>query len=149
MQLGRAINSILSSGARVIITTVPDLGLSPFAKSLERSSPGSVKFISELTRHFNEKLRTSIDNLKFDGRNYGLVLAEDIVTAMAKFPSSYGISNTVRGGCAVPLVDCTAQTLNQGGNASSWLWANDIQLSSAAHQVIGAQAVARATNNPF
>lgn len=150
-QLAERVNTILAAGAKGIVVTVPDMGLSPYAITLNKTSPGAAALLSSLTYDFNAMLRTTIDQTRFDGRNYGLVLADDTVQSIAKFPGSYGYSNVVDAVCLVALPNCTsaAADLVSGASLDSYMWASDRQLSPSLHSRIGSQALTRALNNPF
>ena len=80
------------------------------------------------------------------------MLADDIVQAMARYPTSYALNNVAVGVCAVALPNCTsasADLVATDATASSYLWADDRRLAPSAHTYIGTQAVSRALNNPF
>lgn len=165
----QTINGILATGARAIVTTVPDLGLSPYAKARTVSDPGAAALLTRLSYEFNAYLRTRIDSTKYDGRNYGLVLADDVVAAMARSPTAYlsGVANATDAACAVTagssdadavnaaVLACTTSNLVTPTGASSatgtttHLWASDRHLGPNAHARIGSDAVSRAADNPF
>jgi phospholipase/lecithinase/hemolysin len=134
---------------------VHDVSLSPYAAALEAAKPGAKARLSALVLDFNGTLRTSIDSTRFDGRNYGLVLADDVSQSMARNPAVFSLSNVVDAVCAAVLPDCTSAASDivapggVGANVAAYLWASDRHLSSAAHARIGEQATARAANNPF
>lgn len=106
--LGTKTKTITATGARVLLITVPDLGLTPYAiaengsstnadqfQSLDcGSDPGSnrQKVLSVLTACFNNGLRTTIEN---DGNKLGLVTADQLIRLIAKTPSDYSITNAV------------------------------------------------------
>lgn len=151
-RLAEIINQLLNSGARAIVATVPDMGVSPYAQAQDKIVAGTAARLSTLTFEFNARLRTGIDPNRFDGRNYGLVLADDIVQAMSRYPTSYALNNVAIGVCAVALPNCTNATADlvaTDATASNYLWADDRHLAPSAHTYIGTQAVSRALNNPF
>jgi outer membrane lipase/esterase len=106
--LGAKTKTITAGKARVLLVTVPDLGLTPYAiaqngsatdadefQSLDCSSdPGTnrQKVLSVLTACFNNGLRTTIEN---DGNKLGLVTADQLVRLIAKEPSDYSLTNAV------------------------------------------------------
>lgn len=156
------VNAMLATGARAIVFTVPDLSSSPYAARASLSDPGASKLLSDLTYQFNAYLRTKIDSNAYDGRNYGLVLADDIVAAMARSPASFLTSPAVANAPACILPDatsadavatavlaCDLNTLVDGATATAYLWASDRHIGSGAHNSIGSQAAARARGNPF
>ena len=105
--------------------------------------------LTRLTLALNGQMRVNILN---DGRYVGLVLADEMVQTAVRLPVIYGLSDgdgVTKGVCAVALPNCTSATLVTGGNADTWLWADDLRVGRVAHVQIGAQAASRAINNPF
>lgn len=149
--LAQRINEILGAGARAIVSTVPDMGLSPLAIAMEAQSAGAAARLKSLTFEFNATLRTGIDPNRFDGRNFGLVLADDLVQAMARIPSAYNLNDVVNAACVTALPQCTSATtdLVSGATGANYLWADDRRLAPTAQTQIGTLAVERAANNPF
>jgi hypothetical protein len=156
------VNSVLKTGARALVFTIPDMGLSPYAVNANQFDPGAAKLLAELSYEFNAHLRVGIDSDTYDGRNYGLVLVDDVVGAMAAAPTAFlsSPSNTNAAACAMPtdtsadsvakaVLACTTTTLVDGAGANSHLWASDRHLGPAAHSRISAQAQSRALGNPF
>ncbi len=149
--LAEHVNAMLALGPRAIVSTVPDMGVSPYALALDRASPGAAARLSMLGLEFNAALRISIDSTRFDGRNYGLVLADDLVQSMARNPAAYSLNNVIDAVCVKPLPDCTsaAADIVSGATATGYLWADERRMAPAAHLRLGAQALSRAQNNPF
>lgn len=154
------INRLLGAGARALVFTVPVLGKSPFAIEANKTDSGAAALITSLTAAFNTALRLGIDATDFDGRNYGLVLADDVVAAMERFPTSYLTSpaNTTTALCtlaAMPTGCVTAIDTDPDANvdnsikAITHLWASDRHLGAVANLQIANQALSRAINNPF
>ena len=154
--LGRLINNVAMSGPAVVVLTVPDIGLSPFALAQNTSTgdPTRSRLISDLVKVFNDN--TSIELIN-DGRLIGLVYADIETQNMVEFPSTFSLSNVTTAACkdTPPLPDCTTATLKDAvppaaaPTATSWLWADDLRLSPAGHSRIGQLAASRAVNNPF
>lgn len=111
--LGAKTKTITAAGARLLLVTVPDLGLTPYAiaensgtstnadefRNLDCSSdPGTnrQKILSVLTSCFNNGLRTTIEN---DGNKLGLVTADQLIRLIADEPSDYSITNAVGALC--------------------------------------------------
>ena len=157
------ISAILATGARALVVTIPDLSLSPYAVNAERTNPSARGQLANLTYEFNAYLRTRINPAAYDGRNYGLVLGDDLVSAMARNPGSNLSSpaSTDVAACAnLPdgssgdamasaVLACNTTTLVTGAASNTHLWASDRHLGPNAHFRIGEQAVSRAVNNPF
>lgn len=164
-------DAILATGARALVITVPDLGLSPYAVNANKTNPGASGLLGSLTYEFNAYVRTRIDASRFDGRNYGLVLADDIVAAMSKRPTSFLTAPAVASASACLIADglsadqvasavlkcnttatvsgATEVKLVAGANSGSHLWASDRHIGPSAHARIGSQAQSRAATNPF
>ncbi len=156
------VNAILATGARALVMTVANLGVSPYAATANQTNPGASALLKDLTTEFNAYLRTRIDSAKYDGRNYGLVLADDIVSAMARSPSSFLTAPAITNAPACPMPDvinadsaataalaCDGSALVSGAVVTSHLWATDRHLGPNAHNRIGSQAASRASSNPF
>jgi hypothetical protein len=147
-EAGRQVNRIIDQDARVIVSTVPDLGFSPFARAEKAANTDAdrAELLSRLTEAFNAGLRTTVLN---DGRFVGLVLADEMVQAMNRSPGSFSITNLTGVACAVALPDCTSDTLTDGAAALTWLWADPTTLSYGGQNRLAILAVARARDNPF
>lgn len=150
------VGTILNTGARVLVVTSPDLGLSPYASAQALTYPDAGALLSVLTFELNGNLRTNVE--PNDGRNWGLVLADDIVAAMHKLPTAFLTSPSVANVAACTTAsakDCvltdatTTSTLVSGATVGSHLWADDRHLGPEAHSRIGQQLQSRAVNNPF
>jgi len=148
--LALQVNRLVEYGAKVIVATVPDMGLTPYAgkQRLEFNDTNRAELLSRLTAAFNEQLGV---NILLDGRFVGLVQADLRTQAMAKSPGSFGLSNVSTAVCleTAPLPGCTDQTLVDGGSAAAWMWADDFWLAYGGQAQIGTLAVDRARRNPF
>ena len=148
--LGDQVNRIANAGGRVIVASLPDMGVTPFAlkEKAAKLDTDRAALLSTLTTEFNTAMRLTIIN---DGRLIGLVLADEAVQAIVRFPAAFGYANVTNAVCltTVAVQDCTNKTLVTDGNGGTWLWATDILLSPAGQARIGALALTRAKNNPF
>jgi hypothetical protein len=167
---------LMDRGAKVIVATVPDLGLSPYAytEKAAHTDHDRSALITALTFAFNARLRVAIDPKKYDGRDYGLVLGDETVQVMALAPGSYGLTNVdtvpdvTTAACAValpvgdgnwcfraytPATGDTAVadpgTLVTSATDSNHLWATDRWLGPVVQSRIGSLAQSRAQSNPF
>ena len=148
-RLADQVNRLVAFGAKVIVSTLPDLGYSPYAakQSIEFGA-GRAEMISRLVAAFNEQLGV---NILLDGRYIGLVQADLRTQAVARDPASFGLINARSAACldsALPPV-CTTKTLVAGATATNYLWADDLHMAYSAQAQIGALAVDRAARNPF
>jgi hypothetical protein len=140
-RVAEQVNRLAAAGARTIVVTVHDLGLTPYARSRNESTR-----LTCLTADFNARVR--VDILQ-DGRFIGLVLADDLSLSMSRNPASYALNNITDAACAVALPDCTTSTLVSGATTGTHMWADDRRLGPVAHNYIMSFAEARARNNPF
>jgi outer membrane lipase/esterase len=159
-QLGQAVNGMLSSGARILIVTPPDLGKAPGAGS-------DATVLTEMTQAFIDGF-TGINGVLNDGNKIGLVKAFDLVQAIYANPSSYAL-NVLERACdmtgrfkvdgitaTTSLLDCTYSTtapvnntLVAGASMYTHLWASDWVMAPGGQARIGSLAYSRATANPF
>lgn len=146
--VGVQINRLIDRGVRIIVATVPDQGLTPFALAEKAGNTDTDRaaLLSALTREFNAGVRTTFVN---DGRFVGLILGDEMVQAMVKSPSSFSLSNVTQPVCATAPPACTTDTLVTGGNATTWLWADNLNMGPNPQQRLGLLAASRVANNPF
>lgn len=160
--LAAQVNRIANLGAKVLLSTAPDLGFTPYAVTEDAANPGRAALLSRLTERFNAKLRANIMN---DGRKIGLIKLDEYVVAVVKARLAGGgtFVNTTLPAClpSAPLPTCTSLTL--GTNAAAvpppttptaadgitWLWADSTHLSAGGQIGLGSLAATRALNNPF
>ncbi|MDN3921382.1 SGNH/GDSL hydrolase family protein [Roseateles violae] len=148
--LADQVNRVATAGGRVIVSTLPDVGLTPFALKERAAKPDTDRaaLLTRMTLQFNVAMRLKLIN---DGRMIGLILVDESMQQATKYPSYYGIVNVTDAVClsTVALQDCTPNTLVTGGSADTWLWASDTLLSPVGQGRIGDLAITRAHNNPF
>jgi outer membrane lipase/esterase len=147
---GEAINRLAQSGPAVVVLTVPDLGLTPFARAQNTSSgdPNRSKLLSQLTDAFNSRMSVTLIN---DGRLIGLVFIDIETQNMFRFPSNFSLTNVLDAAClpAAVLPDCRTNTLATGATSASHLWADDLRPGQTLQSRMGSLAEFRAKNNPF
>lgn len=148
--LGERVNALARSGPAVVVLTLPDLGLTPFARAQNTSTgdPTRSALLTDLTAAFNNRMSVALVN---DGRLIGLVYGDVESQNMVRFPSSFGLTNTVDAACVatVTLPACTTATLVTGATATNYLWADALRPAHSLQSRLGRVAVARARNNPF
>jgi outer membrane lipase/esterase len=138
--VGAQINRIINANGRLIVSTVHDLGYTPYALARNGST-----LLSCMTAVFNARVR--VDPIQ-DGRFWGLVLADDDTIAAVRSPGSFGVSNITDAACTVAPPNCTTATLVIP-QASNYLWATDRVFGPLFHNQLANQAITRARNNPF
>ena len=161
--LSTQVNRIAALGGKVIVSTVPDLGVSPFAltekaaNTITATDADRAAVLVALTKSFNDKLIVGLVN---NGRTTGLIFTDELVQAMVKFPATYALSNVTDAVCdaakAPAVTACTTQTLvplvapaTVTPTGDTHLWASSLQLSPVGHRNFGSLAVTRARGNPF
>lgn len=154
LALARQVSLVADSGGKVLVSTVPDLAYSPFAIAENTDTGDSTRgaLLGELVAKFNEGLRVGI--AQESGEQVAIMLTDELVQAMAKFPVSYGgMTNVIAPVCDKTLaatVDlCTTDTLVTDGDALKYLWADDRHLSPNGHIYLGSLASNRSRANPF
>lgn len=140
------VNRLVNLQAKVIVSTVPDMGLSPFARAEEATKPGSAALLSALTRVFNERLGVKV---LLDGRFVGLMQSDLRTQLASRFPASYALSNASSAACTAAVPACTTATLLPGASAGAYFWADGTRLSSGGQSQLATLAIERATRNPF
>ena len=147
--LGNQVNRIADASAKVLISTAPDVGLTPFAVA-EKAAHTDIDragLLTRLTARLNASMRATIQN---DGRKIGLILTDEYIHAVVRVAGGGGFTNVVAAVCVPPsALDCTTLTLIAGGSGTAYLWADTTHLSSGGHAQLGSLALTRATNNPF
>jgi phospholipase/lecithinase/hemolysin len=147
-RLALVVNRLVALGVKVVVSDLPDLGLTPFAYNENLISSGSDRagLLSSLTTAFNEQLGVSI---VLDGHFVGLVQAQLRFQAIGRSPASFGLANITDPVCTVPLPLCTTATLQVGAAPSLYLWSDDRWLAPGGHNQLATLALDRATRNPF
>ena len=148
--LGAQVNAIATAGTPVVVLTVPDLGLSPYALSQNTDTGDATRaaLLSELVAAFNNRMSVALIN---DGRLIGLVYTDIEMQSQVKFPGGYGLSNVTDAACnsGVAAQDCTTTTLVSGANSANYLWATSKIPGPSFQSRMGSLAAFRARNNPF
>jgi phospholipase/lecithinase/hemolysin len=154
-ETGRQVNRLTDLGAKVLLATIFDMGVTPFgvAERAANTDIDRAALLTQLSFRYNAGMRATIVN---DGRKIGLILLDEFVTEAATVAGFGGFTNTTQGVCDltkstfVPpsALDCTAQTFVDTGTAL-FFWADDRHLAATAQSSFGTLAINRAQNNPF
>ena len=166
--LAGQIVAISKAGAKVLYSTVPDVGQTPFALKEDLSfGTGRAALLSQLTERLNAKLRTGV-SAKLGGHEASQMLADEsfhaIVATATTAPNALTYLNVTVPVCDPTLVTppavlgCTTATLitgtttpalAAGGTASNYLWADDRHLSRGGQATLGALAVTQINRTPL
>jgi len=149
--LAAQVNRLAGFGAKVLIVTVPDMGLTPAAGDRSvGSTDGNPALLTRLSTKFNDAL---LANLLNDGHKIGLVQLDEYLkavdTATINAQAGATFSNTTLPACAVALPRCTTNTLVADAVNGSWLWADGRHIGATGQASLASLAVSRAQNNPF
>lgn len=148
-ELANQVNRIASLGAKVLVTTIPDVGLMPYAGDRSagstNSSPG---VLSRLSTRFNDAMLANLTN---DGHKIGLIQLDEYLSAIdrATQAGTGTYANTTLAACSVALPNCTTTTVVTAAVGAVWLWADDRHLGATGQVALGSLGATRAQNNPF
>ncbi len=152
--LAGQVTRIAEAGGKVLVSTAPELSLTPFARAENTAAGDSSRsvLLAALVAKFNEGLRVGI--AKLNGSQVAIMLTDELMQSMYKFPTSYGgMSNVLDAVCnealAPTVLQCTTDTLVTGATSTTHLWADDVHLSPNGHAYIGSLAANRTRTNPF
>ena len=149
LALADQVNRIASFGAKVLISTIPDMGLTPFAGDRSAgSTDGNPALLTRLSNRFNDALLSRITN---DGHKVGLIQLDQFLQATDKAAllGQGSFANSTQAACAAALPRCTTNTLVAEAVNATWLWADGRHFGPSAQLNLGSLAVNRAQNNPF
>lgn len=149
LQLAAQVNRLADLGPRVLISTIPDMGLTPFAG--ERGPGGAAPntdLLRSLSTAFNNALLARITN---DGRRIGLIQLDESLLSLdnALAANTGNYANTTSASCTVALPDCTTLTQVPEALVSYWLWADALHLGPNAQAGLASLAISRLQTNPF
>jgi lysophospholipase L1-like esterase len=147
--LAAVVNRLVGLGVKVIVSDLPDMGLSPYAlaeRALDPFGLDRAALISQLCKAFSDQLGVKV---VLDGRYVGLVQAQLRFKTIGVSPTSFGLSNITDAVCAVALPNCTTNTLITGGSSTAYLWADTTRLASGGQTQLASLAIDRARRNPF
>jgi outer membrane lipase/esterase len=149
LQLAAQVNRLADAGAKVLISTIPNMGLTPYAGDRSAGTTnGNPAVLAALSKAFNDALLARITN---DGHRIGLIQLDEYLVSLdnARAQGTGSYSNTTLPSCTAPLPDCTVLTQVPEAITSAWLWADDLHLGAFGQTSLGSLAASRASANPF
>jgi len=131
------IGSLEAAGARyVLVPTMPDVGTTPFGLS---QGPAGSAGITQLVAGYNATL---FGGLAANGLR---VIPLDTFTLLHEItadPGTYGFTNVTTPACgASPSLGCTAANFVDPNAASTYVFADGVHPTTAAHQVLAQYAI--------
>jgi len=148
-RLAQVVNRLVDLGAKVIISDLPDLGLTPYAiaqRILGAGGPDRAAIITDLTVAFNEQLGV---NVLLDGRFVGLMQAQLRFQSIARAPAGFGLTDITDAVCMTAPPACTTATLLPDAQPGVYLWSDDTRLAPGGQAQLASLAIDRAQRNPF
>ena len=149
-RMAAVVNRLVNLGAKVIVSNLPDMGMSPFARAEAAANASSGfdrrAFISRLAAAFNERLGVKV---LLDGRFVGLAQMDLRTQSAARSPASFGFTDVSTAVCTTAPPDCTTATLLAGATAGTFLWADGTRLAPGGQGSLATLALERARRNPF
>jgi outer membrane lipase/esterase len=150
--LGSVVLAVAGTGAKVLFTTIPNLGITP--QGLR--NPTTANALTELSKAFNNGLSDRVSEEPSGGGHLGAVLEVDQL--IAKYAVNYSalypnFTNYVDAACnnaGVPYAvdDLPGCTTVVNAN-STYLWSGSTQFGLITHGQLGSDAVARLLANPL
>ena len=150
-ELAAQVNRLADLGAKVLISTLPDMGRTPFAGDRSvGSTNSSPALLTALSTRFNDAMLANLTN---DGHKIGLIQLDQYLIAVDNATQA-GVgtyANTTLASCltSAPLPTCTTNTQVADAVGAVWLWADALRLGASGQSALGSLAVTRAQNNPF
>ncbi|HET7794921.1 MAG TPA: hypothetical protein VFL64_16175, partial [Rhizobacter sp.] len=153
-ELGAQVVRLTNLGAKVVVSTIYSLSLSPFATGEELAHPGDGRatLLDQLTTEYNKALRLKLNEVADGGHSVGLIQSDELVLSMVRYPPNYVLNNVTEAACNVALPDCNQTTLVPlaiDSYGAYWLWADDTRLGAAGQSRVAGLAVNRVRTNPF
>lgn len=149
-RMAAVVNRLVNLGAKVVVSNLPDMAMSPFARAEAAANAGSgfdrAAFIGRLSTAFNERLGVKV---LLDGRFVGLAQLDLRTQSAARSPGNFGFTDVSTAVCTVAPPDCTTATLVTGATAGTFLWADGTRLAPGGHASLASLALERAQRNPF
>ena len=128
------INSLQKAGARyILVFNLPDIGQTPEAAADNKLVPGSSAALTTLSNGFNNVLNSGLAATKV-----GIIPVNSfaLLNEVLANPAAYGFTNSTTPACTTASsVNCTPQTLVAPNAASTYVFADGVHPTTAAHQI--------------
>jgi outer membrane lipase/esterase len=128
------INSLQKAGARyILVFNLPDIGKTPEAAADNAIVAGSSAALTSLSTGFNAALNTGLASMKT-----GIIPVNSfaLLNEVLANPAAYGFTNSTTPACTTSSsINCTPQTLVTPNAASTYVFADGVHPTTAAHQI--------------
>lgn len=159
--VAQQVNRVAGLGAKVLISQLLDVGLTPWALS---QGSGEAALLTRLSDAFNKGIRLDLLN---DGRQIGLLTLDDTLRTVVRYNGKDNVSPACDDNHVEPLevadgdgdgyvdgggllLNCTTATLVSDTAGAGNLWADSLHANAAVlHSQFGTVAISRASRNPF
>ena len=135
------IGQLKAAGAKyVVVFNLPDIGGTPQAQATDRAAPGAAAAFTQLTNAYNQVLTGGLTQI-----GTGIVPVNlNLFNAETKAnPAAFGLTNVTTPACtSASSLTCTPATLVAPNAASTYLFADGVHPTGAAHFAIGQYVLA-------
>lgn len=128
------VSNIVNAGGRVLVLTVPNLGISPFGLA---QSATDKAVLTEISDAFNLAIRTNIPS---SGYQVGLIKPDELFQQLINVNATFTDYTTAACPSAAALPTCTTSTTDLASTWATYLWADSTQPSPLGHYRIGLAA---------
>lgn len=150
--LAAQVNRLAQAGPAVLVSTIPNMGQSPFAAAQDAAFPGEVRrrsqVLSDLSLRFNDALQSGgviargLASYNLTGHDYGLIqTGTSWINAVATSSNGDVRAYNATPMCGTALPDCSASTLTTGADVNTWVWADATHPGPVYQSQLGARAV--------
>ena len=148
LQLAGSVNRLVALGAKVVVSDVPDMGLTPYAAKQDRPSRHRPRRAADAA---DQRLQRAARRQRGARRSLRRAGAGRSATSSAirRSPASFGLSDIDTAVCTVAPPNCTTSTLITGAAAAEYLWADDTRFAVGGQNQLASLAIDRARRNPF
>lgn len=160
VQAGGLVQQIIARGAKVLFTSIPDLGTAPIARPEYTNGGYSAAALTALSSAFNEGLNTGSAVANGGGRNGAVVQVYSLVSVYRNNADTYtSFTNRIAASCVstdgtaiiedADLVNCTWANAATDVTPLFYLWSGRVQFGWYTHYLLGQEAIARIHANPL
>ncbi|HEY5972842.1 MAG TPA: autotransporter domain-containing protein [Pseudoxanthomonas sp.] len=136
VQMVEAVTALQNAGARyILVPTVPDAGLTPFAISLGGGVPA---LATSIANSYNERIFGALSTAGLRVIPLNTFQVQQEIAADA---ARYGFTNITTPACTGGSLTCTPDTLVAPGADQTYLFADGVHPSGATHRILADYAI--------